>query len=105
VQRAADVLSPSFKDAPKALLELWLQYLAVYGAPGRKAAAVCTAALEYVYHVIHGRQAALRAIAALHGVSPRLCARYARRILRANVLRTAAAELEPQETTGINPKE
>lgn len=81
VQQAADALS-GYKDSAKALLELWLAYLEAYGAPKRRYASACTAALEYVYHVIGGRRVELSTIAGRRGVSKRLCAFYARRILR-----------------------
>ena len=83
VQHAADALASSFKDAPKALLDLWLGYLDCYGAPKRQAASACTAALEYAYHLCAGRAVSLETIAGRHGARKRLCAHYARRILRA----------------------
>ena len=82
VQRAADALV-GFRDAPELLMNLWLSYIEAYGPPRSVDAAVCTAALEYAYHMRRGRQVDVRAIARREFVPPRLCAFYARRMLRA----------------------
>ena len=81
VQQAADALM-GFEGSAKRLLDLWLRYLEAYGAPGRKHAAACVAALEYTDHVICKRPANLACIAKRRHVSRRLCALYARRLLR-----------------------
>ncbi|MBR2942746.1 MAG: tetratricopeptide repeat protein [Clostridia bacterium] len=91
VQRAADALAPGFRDAPKALLDIWMRYLKRYGVPSRRHAAACSAALEYVYHVNAGRQVSLRMIAGRHGARERLCACHVRRMLR----------LEPDDTGSV----
>ena len=83
VQQAADALLPAFRDAPALLMDMWLAYIEVYGPPQPSDASVCTAALEYAYHVHRGRQVDLRSIARREFVPPRLCAFYARRMLRA----------------------
>jgi len=81
VQQVADTLS-GFPGAAKALLDMWLAYLEVYAAPRRRHAGACAAALEYAYHVVCGRQVDLARIAARRRASKRLCAFYARRMIR-----------------------
>ena len=81
VQQAADTLS-GFQGAAKTLLDMWLCYLERYGAPRRRHACACTAALEYAYHVQCGRQVDLARIATRRHASRRLCAFYARRMIR-----------------------
>ena len=81
VQQAADVLS-GFKGSAKALLELWLAYLEAYGTPRRKHASACAAALEYAYHVACGRTVNLSQIAERSRTQRRLCAMYAKRMIR-----------------------
>lgn len=81
VQQAADALS-GFGGAAKALLDIWLAYLEKYGTPRRRHAGACTAALEYAYHVTRGRDVSLAVIAGRRRASRRLCALYARRMIR-----------------------
>lgn len=83
VQRAADELTP-FQGAAKELLAIWLAYLETYGAPNRRHADACTAALEYTYHLKSGRHVALLPIARKRRASRRLCALFARRMLLGN---------------------
>ena len=83
VQRAADRLLPAFRDAPALLMDMWLAYIEQYGPPQPADASACAAALEYAYHMKSGRRVDVRTIARREFVPPRLCAFFARRMLRA----------------------
>lgn len=82
VQRVSDALSPEFPDAARVLLPLYLSYMEQYGTPKARHESACAAALEYVYHKNRGRNVKLSVIAARYNVPKRLCAVFARRLLR-----------------------
>lgn len=81
VQQAADALAPQFPDAPQVLLPVFLAYLNRYDEPRGRMKDACAAALEYVYHVSAGREVSLDVIAGRYGISVRLCAMCARRMM------------------------
>ena len=82
VQRVSDALSPDFPDAARVLLPLYLSYMDRYGTPKGRHEHVCAAALEYAYHKKSGRDVDISVIAARYDVPRRLCAAFARRLLR-----------------------
>lgn len=82
VQRAADALSPDYPEAARMMLPLFLRYLEVYETPDSRHDSACAAALEYVFHRSAGRQVNMLVIARRYGVTKRLCALFARRMLR-----------------------
>ena len=83
VQHAADRLMAKFPDSPSVMLDMWIAYLDVYGAPEKKHMDTCSAALEALYHEASGRHVSIRAITGPLGVSPRACRHYVRRIKKA----------------------
>ena len=83
VQRACDMLSRDFPDAPGKLMPLWIDYLNAYGPAKGVWIYACAAALEYAYHACCGRQVSLSAIARRCGVSARMCRACLRRLYSA----------------------
>lgn len=81
VQRASDVLSRDFPDAPQRMLKIYLGYIKVYGEPGKKEENTLAAALEAAYHMQSGREIDLAAIAKRCGTTKRLCGMYMRRLI------------------------
>ena len=82
VQRASDALSSAYPDAPQAVLEMFLQYLASYPQPRGREEDACAAALELLYHRQAGRSVDEREIAARNGISTRLLHKMLRRFAR-----------------------
>ena len=91
VQQAADELT-NFQGAAKKLLRTWLAYLDAYGTPSRRYAGACAAALVYVYHIESGRHVDLALIANKRRTSKRLCALFAKRMLRMKIQTNIEAE-------------
>lgn len=82
VQRVSDALAPEFPDAPRVLLPRYLAYMERYGAPKGRHESACAAALEYVYHKASGRDVDMAVIAARYDAPRRLCAAFARRMMK-----------------------
>lgn len=82
VQYAADALIKRYPDAAAVLLKTWVGCLNRYGKVKGRNAKACSAALEFTYHLKNGRCIPLRALSSRYGVSPRLIALWASRMMR-----------------------
>ena len=82
VQQAATSLLRCYPDTAEVLLRIWTAYLERYDDINSRNQNALAAALEYAYHLCHGRQVDMKRIAVKHGASRRLSMLYARRMLR-----------------------